>query len=98
MVPSTELQAVPAPMLRSAGGFREGEALAAGEEGAAAAAGDEVVDAVVEGSGSRTKNWRGLSRARKMLVCALPLALESGSSDRKSEGLEEPLHTRTNFP
>ncbi len=81
------------PVLRSAGGFREDEALAAGEGDGTAAAGEEVAEAMVEGRGSRTKNWRGLSRARKMLGWALPLATESGSSDRKSEGLEEPLHT-----
>lgn len=84
-------------MLRSGAGLRKGRgALGPGEAlsaGGPAAAEEGVVEAAVEGSGSRTKNWRGLSRARKMLGYALPLAPVSASSDRKSAGLlEGPLH------
>ena len=90
-------RAAHAPLLRSGAGLREGGGpLAAGEApgaGGPAAAEEGVVEAAVEGSGSRTKNWRGLSRARKMLGYALPLAPVSGSSDKKSAGLPEPLHT-----
>lgn len=72
-----------------------GGALAAGEApgaGGPAAAEEGVVEAAVEGNGSRTKNWRGLSRARKMLGYALPVAPVSISSDKKSAGLDDPLH------
>jgi hypothetical protein len=78
-------------------GEGEGEAAVEGCE-TVAGAGEEMVDSAVEGRGSRTKNWRGLSRVRNMLGCGLPSPEGSPSgSAKRSRGLDVLLqpHTHT---